>query len=236
MPLNLAENAPPLPDVNDPNSYNQAVLDGFNFIFNILISRLDSLTPEEYFQVMASLTDATAGLLMKNGGHGLGGSAINIGSGDDYDDVPVTQFIGTSSGADAPANRPFSALFAGLNVRNTATQSFQILAPVSGGRGLQWRPKNITWSNWREIYDRENILGTVSQSGGVPTGAIIEEGSNANGHYVRYADGTQICTSPDWSLDITTATGSLYRNSSPQSWTFPAAFVGTSGVKAPLNY
>ncbi|MBF8746913.1 phage tail protein [Pseudomonas monteilii] len=37
------------------------------------------------------------------------------------------------------------------------------------------------------------ITGTVSQSGGVPTGAIIERGSNANGEYVRYADGTQIC-------------------------------------------
>lgn len=31
------------------------------------------------------------------------------------------------------------------------------------------------------------IAGTVSQSGGVPTGAIIERGSNANGEYVRYA-------------------------------------------------
>lgn len=45
-------------------------------------------------------------------------------------------------------------------------------------------------------YHRGNILGTVSQSGGTPTGAIIERGSNANGEYVRYADGTQICWRP----------------------------------------
>lgn len=38
------------------------------------------------------------------------------------------------------------------------------------------------------------ITGTVSQSAGVPTGSIIERGSNANGEYVRFADGTQICT------------------------------------------
>lgn len=37
-----------------------------------------------------------------------------------------------------------------------------------------------------------DIVGTVSQSGGVPTGAIIERGSNANGEYVKYADGTLI--------------------------------------------
>lgn len=36
-------------------------------------------------------------------------------------------------------------------------------------------------------------VGTASQSSGVPTGAIIERGSNGNGEYVRYADGTQIC-------------------------------------------
>lgn len=42
-------------------------------------------------------------------------------------------------------------------------------------------------------YNQKNILGTVSQSGGIPTGAIIESGSNANGTYVKYADGTLIC-------------------------------------------
>ena len=45
-----------------------------------------------------------------------------------------------------------------------------------------------------ELYRRSNILGTVSQLAGVPTGAIIERGSNANGEYVRFADGTQICS------------------------------------------
>lgn len=34
------------------------------------------------------------------------------------------------------------------------------------------------------------IVGPVSQSGGVPTGAIIERGSNANGTYVKFADGS----------------------------------------------
>ncbi|PHX25791.1 hypothetical protein AO278_22560 [Pseudomonas syringae pv. syringae] len=37
------------------------------------------------------------------------------------------------------------------------------------------------------------ILGSVSQSNGVPTGSIIETGSNTNGTYIRWADGTQIC-------------------------------------------
>lgn len=74
-------------------------------------------------------------------------------------------------------------------------------------------------------YKRSNILGTVSQSGGVPTGAIIERGSNANGSYVRFADGTQICTHA-FSQDstVTTTMGSVFYGTN--SWTFPATFVG----------
>jgi len=64
--------------------------------------------------------------------------------------------------------------------------------------------------DWREVFDTGNLLGTVSQSGGNPTGAVIEAGSNANGDYVRFADGTQICT-----------------NANAAIVTAPAAFVGT---------
>ena len=62
------------------------------------------------------------------------------------------------------------------------------------------------------------ILGTVSQSGGVPTGALFESGSNANGHYARFAGGIQIC----WTAPRTlTASSSSAVNA---TWTFPATF------------
>ncbi|MFZ5938888.1 hypothetical protein ACOKS3_29220 [Pseudomonas sp. HS6-2] len=41
-------------------------------------------------------------------------------------------------------------------------------------------------------YRRANALGAVSQAGGVPTGAIIEAGSNSSGSYTKFADGTII--------------------------------------------
>lgn len=37
------------------------------------------------------------------------------------------------------------------------------------------------------------MVGVVSQSGGIPTGAVVEYGSNGNGSYLRFADGTQFC-------------------------------------------
>lgn len=44
-----------------------------------------------------------------------------------------------------------------------------------------------------ELYSRDSIVGLVSQLAGVPTGSIIEYGSNANGSYLKFADGTMIC-------------------------------------------
>lgn len=76
------------------------------------------------------------------------------------------------------------------------------------------------------VYSQDSILGTVSQSGGVPTGAIIERGSNANGEYVRWADGTQICRSPAISTTLSTTSGSVFNNQGATlpTWTFPAVF------------
>lgn len=87
-----------------------------------------------------------------------------------------------------------------------------------------------TWGSWR--LTGLPILGTVSQSSGVPTGAIIERGSNANGEYVRFADGTQIC----WgqvdvtTLDMSTAMGSGF-GSMTSFGTYPIAFLSQPTVQ-----
>jgi hypothetical protein len=59
---------------------------------------------------------------------------------------------------------------------------------------------------------------------------IVDSGSNANGSYVRFSDGTQICwqsvTVTDQAID--TAYGSLYLGS--RNFTFPAAFIAVPTV------
>ncbi|VVM40634.1 hypothetical protein PS631_00263 [Pseudomonas fluorescens] len=69
------------------------------------------------------------------------------------------------------------------------------------------------------------ILGTVSQAGGMPTGAIMEAGSNANGEYLKYADGTLITRSlySDVGLAINNAAGVLFR-SATLTQLYPASF------------
>ena len=69
-----------------------------------------------------------------------------------------------------------------------------------------------------------NILGTVSQSAGVPTGAVIERGYNANGEYVKFADGTLICNAllSGQAVSAGGITG--------VTWTFPATFAANPCV------
>ena len=76
-----------------------------------------------------------------------------------------------------------------------------------------------------------SIVGTVSQSSGLPTGAIIETGTNSNGTYTKFADGTMICigVSPvQTTSNQYSATGIYYAANAYQS--FPVAFVGTPRV------
>lgn len=85
-----------------------------------------------------------------------------------------------------------------------------------------------------KAYRRGNILGTVTQSAGVPTGALIEDGTNANGTYVRFADGTQICRmtrnfgTGSWTAATNTTSDRKYRG--PESLAYPASFVASPDV------
>lgn len=69
-----------------------------------------------------------------------------------------------------------------------------------------------------DVYARGGVVGTVSQVAGVPTGAIIERGSNANGLYTKYADGTMECRITFSPTDIAA------NNRLLSAWTYPATF------------
>ncbi|MFV3289113.1 hypothetical protein ACNFBR_10270 [Pseudomonas sp. NY11955] len=92
-------------------------------------------------------------------------------------------------------------------------------------------------ANFDELYgwiasgfQRGNILGAVSQVGGVPTGALLQRGSNANGDFVRLADGTQIC------LGVITLPKQALGSQSAGRSNFPAAFAAAPKIFAtPLS-
>lgn len=73
------------------------------------------------------------------------------------------------------------------------------------------------------------LVGSVSQEKGVPTGAVIERGGNTNGEYVKFADGTLICT-------LYGRGGIAFNNPSNMgfNWTYPMSFVAPGFVTANL--
>lgn len=74
-----------------------------------------------------------------------------------------------------------------------------------------------------------NVLGTVAQSSGIPTGAIIERGSSSGIEYTRFADGTQVClgTIDDAATAWSTAHGSAFCRATPITFNFPLAYIST---------
>jgi hypothetical protein len=76
-----------------------------------------------------------------------------------------------------------------------------------------------------------DIVGTVSQTAGVPTGALFETGTNANGRYTKYADGTMICTKSSTVGTIGfTASGGVFISSSQSLGSFPISFANVPVV------
>lgn len=61
--------------------------------------------------------------------------------------------------------------------------------------------------------------------------AIIESGSNANGNYVKYADGTLVCYNRiSVTTGITTAIGAFYRSGILSMPNYPINFIGENPV------
>jgi hypothetical protein len=96
--------------------------------------------------------------------------------------------------------------------------------------GLECRLDDAgTFGDWQQVYHQGNAVGTVQQSAGAVTGAIVERGTNANGEYVRFADGTQICWFTKGSdSQLTGSSGGLFW--AQEICIFPAIFVDTPAV------
>lgn len=176
--------------------------------------------------VQADATDTTEGRLMRVGAFGLGGSTIEF-SGDIDDPAQLPTGFYRVRG-DATGDKPVTA-FNLICIRRGggAPHGNTVQIAMMDGTNKQYQRgwNGTAWTPWAEAYSSANLVGTASQTGGVPTGAVIERGSNANGEYVRFADGTQIC----WSFgvlsvpSISSAVGSLFE-SAAFPWTFPASF------------
>lgn len=173
-------------------------------------------------RAMDTLTDATANRFMVTGAFGLGGIVpllTNI-SVTDSSIASGLYCYDTSLGSSGGPPNVIRGNLLWLR-RNPGGGETQMLVGESGTGspaipGLLFTRSRVTttWTAWRRVLDDQGLLGTVSQTAGLPTGAVLESGTNANGRYERRADGVQEC----WVSMAASAAAAA-------SWTFPAAFV-----------
>ena len=175
--------------------------------------------------VTTSTSDGVAGRVLRVGDHGLGGSAVVINA-TDANALETSGFYRVSvSGGQGPL--PVNANGYLDSRVFSSTYRRQTYAVVTTGVEYTRFMINGTWLAWYRDWTAMDIVGAVSQSGGVPTGGIIERGSNANGEYTRLADGTQFCFYRGTALDCnaTSLMGSTsWFRTAQITWTYPIAF------------
>ncbi len=176
--------------------------------------------------VQANPADATVGKLLQTGAGGL--LTTNPPTLSDPTKLDVPTGIYSIAAADG---WPFDGTL--LQLRRNAGRGLQIAARGSSSAPnasseIQVRTSGNSFGGWARLIHTENLVGTVSQSGGKPTGAVIERGSNANGEYTRFADGTQICTAR---RTVTYATGQAMTT----TWTFPASFASNPQISIAID-
>lgn len=141
-------------------------------------------------------------------------------------------FMGTflASADQATARSNIGAAESGANASITSLTGLTTPLSVSrGGTGVATLAAYLASLLTVGAYAKTNILGTVSQSAGVPTGAIIESGGTVSGtgRYIKYADGTMTITKTLVPAGgSTTAAGAIFRCAATAGGSFPVAFVG----------
>lgn len=171
----------------------------------------------------ASPTDTTAGRMVQVGDFGAnGGDVIGLSANVSWDTVttPAEYVVYSATGANTP---PGGGSFF-ITVRKFSNNFKQIAVNLTNASSFSRLWNGTTWSSWDLSFSRATILGTVSQTSGVPTGAIIERGSNANGEYTKFADGTMICTGKSSGTVTTSVAGVNVYYNTIASMTFASTF------------
>lgn len=130
--------------------------------------------------------------------------------------------------ANSPAEMHYTTVTHSVRASGEMTQ---LAVNVTGVTRIGLRSKaGGIWSAWEYLNP---TVGTVSQSGGIPTGAIIESGSNANGYYEKLASGFIIqYHSVSSSQAISTADSVNGFVSATQTWTYPVPMASVVSYQA----
>lgn len=94
-----------------------------------------------------------------------------------------------------------------------------------------------TWGAWRTVYDQNSVIGTVANVTAGPTeSGIVERGSNVNGDYTKFIDGTMFAWKrQSGSTNNSYAQPGGYFAGDAVASTTPVAFVGIPSVQCSVG-
>lgn len=194
----------------------------------------DDVGTAAYLTATTSATDRTVGRALRVGDYGLG---VNLrGVVDIFTILTPAQIVanagdgflyeGTIQNHGASAPSPFGILSGYITSANGYSYSFQDFSDLYGGKWTRTAQVGGSgWNPWTPNYTGYSVVGPVSVASGVNNGAIIERGSNSNGNFIAFADGTLVC----WIVFSASPGVTQYVpgiNATSPGWTFPSGFQG----------
>jgi hypothetical protein len=157
----------------------------------------------------------------------------------------------SSGGTQGSGNFASGIAFGGINLSGNSARKAGIYAIQTGTNssqvGIAFFSNNGTDSTGA-VFERFRLastgkllssggsafFGSVSSSG---QSAIMESGSNANGQYIRFADGTQICWRSVTGIGpSSTGQGSLFRTGTQNPPSFPVAFSAVPKISGDASH
>ena len=155
---------------------------------------------------------------------------VKIPGGDNLNNyqAPGFYFNGSNTEVQNIANTPSNYAFS-LNVYRNSGVTQVFYEGINSNYNVYIRDYyNGSWSAWKKIAMEHEVNSTIdSKLSTAISGVTPTQGTNSNGEWVRFPDGTQICWKKELNNGGSTSisTGSLYRSGNI-SWTFPSAFEG----------
>ena len=213
------------PFIIDPNAKTVSLAPAGTTTVTASHTSLQIDTPVTGTAVQSEQNDDTQDRLMKVGAFGLGAPGAYLTDIDVIDNsiAPgIYQVDGSTIGA--PRNWGLHHL---LHTRRSESGGETQLALVEDDSAIFYRSRGGgTWNNWQQVATSNHYTGNLSSPDSAP---IFERGTNSNGDYTRFADGTQFCWH-DITLNYNWAR-ELYG-----SWTYAAAFLSTPKVFCSIDY
>lgn len=144
--------------------------------------------------VQSSATDITIGKLLKVDALGVGVNAAPVPS-NNIDNIAAfgsyKLTTATINGSPALAGFPVSLGSVLFQHQQDAQNCVQDIVMQPSGDTITRIKDDGVWQPFSRGYNTRNLLGSVAMTNGIPTGSVFFRGANANGEYVRLADGTQ---------------------------------------------